>query len=237
MTAVATTPTSRTRAGGYVHAAGWVAGLAVGWGATPEAGDSHAEIATAYADHPAQAIGQALLTHGVAAAGLAVVAAGLLRWARRTGSRAARTAGWAGTAAAALACVQLLLELVSVPGADPASPGTAGTLFDAGQRVDGVKMFALAVLAAGACAATRHATLLRRWESLTGWALAAAITLSGIGYVLLSDALMPVAFVSLPLLLVWIVALGTALARAGGGVAVSRPRSTAGAPGVLGPRR
>ncbi|WP_406724942.1 hypothetical protein WJ438_10155 [Streptomyces sp. GD-15H] len=81
------------------------------------------------------------------------------------------------------------------------------------QRVDGVKMFALAALAAATCAASRHGSLLRRWKAVTGWALAVTITASGIGYLLLSTALTPTAFVSLPLLLVWIAALGAALGR------------------------
>lgn len=140
-----------------------------------------------------------------------VVGSGLLGWARRTGNATARFAGWAGTAAAALASVQLVLELIAVLGADPASPGRTGALFEAVQRVDGVKMFALAALAAAACA--RHGSLLRRWEAVTGWALAATITASGIGYLLLSTALTPMAFLSLPLLLVWIAALGAALGR------------------------
>ncbi|MGX4695155.1 hypothetical protein [Streptomyces sp. JNUCC 63] len=212
MTVTATGPATATatRAAGYTHAAAWIVGLAVAWGATPEVGDTHARIATAYADRPVQAIAQALLVHGVAAAGLVVVGSGLLGWARRTGNATARFAGWAGTAAAALASVQLVLELIAVSGADPASPGRTGTLFEVVQRVDGVKMFALA---AAACAASRHGSLLRRWEAVTGWALAATITASGIGYLLPSTALTPMAFVSLPLLLVWIAALGTALGR------------------------
>ncbi|MEU5093384.1 hypothetical protein [Streptomyces sp. NPDC020996] len=202
-----------SRAAGYTHAAAWIVGLAVAWGATPEAGDTDAHIATAYADRPVQAIAQVLLVHGVAAASLAVVGSGLLGWAHRTGNATARFAGWAGTAAAALAAVQLVLELIAVSGADPASPGRTGALFEAVQRLDGVKMFALAALAAAACVASRHDALLRRWETVTGWALAVTITASGIGYLLLSTALTPMAFVSLPLLLVWIAMLGAALGR------------------------
>ncbi|PWI09079.1 hypothetical protein DIZ27_19125 [Streptomyces sp. NWU339] len=215
MTVIAAGPAASTapRAAGYTHAAAWIVGLAVAWGATPEVGDTHARIATAYADRPVQAIAQALLVHGVAAAALAVVGSGLLDRARRTGNAMARFAGRAGTAAGALAFVQLVLELIAVSGADPASPGRTGALFEVVQRVDGVKMFALAALAAAACATSRHDSLLRRWEAVTGWALAVTITASGIGYLLPATALAPTAFVSLPLLLVWIAALGAALGR------------------------
>ncbi|WP_060905181.1 hypothetical protein [Streptomyces scabiei] len=213
MTMIATGTATAPRTAGYTHAATWVIGLAVAWGATPEVGDTPSRIATVYADRPVQAIAQALLVHGVAAASLAVIGSGLLGWARRTGNATARFAGWAGTSAAALAFMQLVLELIAVSGADPASPGRTGTLFEAVQRVDGVKMFALAALAAAACAASRNGSLLRRWEAVTGWALAATIAASGIGYLLPSTALTPMAFVSLPLLLVWIAALGAALGR------------------------
>ncbi|MEE1770176.1 hypothetical protein PUR34_19020 [Streptomyces sp. JV185] len=215
MTTIAGEPATGTtaRAAGYAHAAAWLLGLAAGWGATPEVGDTPAGIATAYADRPVQAVAQALLVHGVAAAGLVAVGSGLLDRARRAGNAAARPAGWAGVIAGALAFLQLVLELIAIPGADPESPGRTGELFEAVQRVDGVKMLALAVLATAACAAARHGTLLRRWELVTGWALAATITLSGIGYLLLSAVLATAAFISLPLLLIWIAALGAALRR------------------------
>lgn len=215
MTTIATSPATAltARAAGYTHAAAWIVGLAVAWGVTPEVGDTHARIAAAYADRPVQAIAQALLVHGVAAAGLVAVGAGLRGWARRTGNAGARFAGWAGTAAGALAFVQLVMELIAVPGADPASPDRSGALFEAVQRVDGVKMLALAALAAAVCTASRQRTLLRRWEVVLGWGLAATIATSGTGYLLLHTALTPMAFVSLPLLLVWIAALGAALGR------------------------
>ncbi|MFJ7257708.1 hypothetical protein ACIQWV_35415 [Streptomyces sp. NPDC098085] len=215
MTTIAKEPAAgiTTCAAGYTHAAAWILGLAAAWGATPEVGDTHAGITAAYADRPVQAVAQALLVHGVAAVGLVVVGSGLLDWARRTSNTAARLAGWAGRVAGALAFVQLVVELIAVPGADPASPGRTGALFEAVQRADGVKMFVLAVLAAAACVASRHGTLLRRWEVVIGWVLAATITASGIGYLLLSTALTPAAFISLPLLLIWIAALGAALGR------------------------
>ncbi|MFE7268024.1 hypothetical protein ACFU9B_39485 [Streptomyces sp. NPDC057592] len=72
-------------------------------GATPEVGDTHAGITAAYVDRPVQAVAQALLVHGVAAACLAAVGSGVLSRARRSGNVTARLAGWAGIAAAALA--------------------------------------------------------------------------------------------------------------------------------------
>ncbi|MFG3531063.1 hypothetical protein ACGF8B_30640 [Streptomyces sp. NPDC047917] len=215
MTTVAQQPASgvTARVAGYSHAAAWILGLVAAWGATPEVGDTRAAIASAYAGKPIEAMAQALLVHGVAGFGLVVVANGLLVRSRRIGSAAACFAGWAGGVAGVLALVQLVLELIAVSGADPAAPGITGALFEAVQRADGVKMFALAALAAAACTASRHATQLRRWEAVVGWVLAVTIAVSGIGYLLLSTALTPVAYVSLPLLLIWIAALGSALGR------------------------
>ncbi|EYT83096.1 hypothetical protein CF54_09535 [Streptomyces sp. Tu 6176] len=206
-------PGSAVRAAGYVHAAAWILGLAVGWGATPDIGDTDAGITAAYLDRPVQAVAQALSVHGVAAVALLVVGSGLVGRGRRTGSTAAGTAGWAARAAGALAGVQLVLELIAVSGADPASPGRTGALFEVVQRADGAKMLALAVLAAATCVASRdrHGTLLRRREVVVGWFLAATITASGVGYLFLHTALTPVAFISLPLLLIWTALLGAAL--------------------------
>ncbi|MFD0342338.1 hypothetical protein ACFVH0_27305 [Streptomyces sp. NPDC127117] len=201
------------RAAGYTHAGAWILGFAAVRGAAPEVGDPHAAIASAYADRPVQSVAQALLVHGVAAVGLLVIGSALLDRSRRTGSAAARSAAWAGRVAGALALVQLVLELIAVSGADPASPDGTGALFDVVQSADGIEMLALAVLAAAACTASRHGTLLRRREVVIGWALAATITVSGIGYLLLSTALTPMAYVSLPLLLLWTAVLGAALGR------------------------
>jgi hypothetical protein len=129
-------PGISTGTAGYAHAAAWILGLAAAWGATPEVGDTHAGITAAYVDRPVQAVTQALLVHGAAAACLAVVGSGVLGQARRRGSVAARLAGWAAMVAAALAFVQLALELVAISGADPSSPDTTGALFETVQRTD-----------------------------------------------------------------------------------------------------
>jgi hypothetical protein len=196
MTTSALTLKSRTRQsrsalGGYVHAGAWIAGLAVGWGVLPEAGDSHAEIAAAYDAHPAQAIAQSALTHGLAAAAIAVIAAALLTAGRRA-------AGWAGAVAAVMALVQLVLEQVAIADLDQ-----AGSLFDLSLRIDGIKMLAFAVMAIAAAP-----ILTVTWQRWTAYATAAAITVSGLGYLGDSTALSMAALLSLPLLLVWMVLAG-----------------------------
>ena len=90
--------------------------------------------------------------------------------------------------------------------------GRAGTLFAAINRLDGVKMLALAAMAAGGAALVRRTHLLPGWLGYLGALLAAALVVSGIGYLLLSSALAPAAFVSGPLLLVWVTAAGISVA-------------------------
>ncbi|MFC9760023.1 hypothetical protein [Streptomyces sp. NPDC056921] len=165
-----------TGAAGYAHAGAWILGLAAAWDAASGIGDTHTDIAAAYVDRPAQAVPQALLVHGVAAACLAVVGSGVLSRARRSGSLTACVAGWAGIVVAALACVQLALELVAILGADPSSSRGGGALFETVLRTDGAKMLTLAMFAAATCTASRRDALLRLWEVVSGWALGAALS-------------------------------------------------------------
>jgi len=196
---------------GAVHAGTWVVGLAAAAGATPELGDSHAEITAAYADHAARAITQAVMVHGLAAGALVVLGVALLTRARRDHDTASRFAGRAGVTAGVLAMVQLGLELLAITTADRAEPNATGNLHDLVQHLDGVKMFALAALAVATSIASHRTPLLRHWEAVIGYALAATITVSGAGYLLLYPPLAQAALLSLPLLLVWILLLGRAL--------------------------
>jgi hypothetical protein len=126
---------------------------------------------------------QFALTEGLPAAGLAIISIALARAARRSG---AATAAWvtliAGVAAALIALAQFVLGAVL---AVTSAPGTAHLLYAAVNRLDGVKMLALAILAVAAVAAA----VLPRWLRYTGIALAIAITASGTAYLLLLQSL------------------------------------------------
>ena len=75
-------------------------------------------------------------------------------------------------------------------------------------------MVLLALLAIAAAVAIRDRTLpLPRWLSPLAAVLAVAIAVSGVGYLALSDAAASAAWVSLPLLIVFITASGLATAR------------------------
>ena len=159
---------------------------------------------------------QFALTEGLPAAGLAIIAVALARAVRRSGAAAAaRAALLAGAAAALISLLQFVLGEVL---AGTASPGTAHLLYDAVNRLDGVKMSALAVLGL-AGAASR---VLPRWLRYTGIVLAIAIAASGIAYLLLLQGLAILAVPSGVLLLVFITGTGIVL-----GAPASKPRREA----------
>jgi hypothetical protein len=98
--------------------------------------------------------------------------------------------------------------------ARPGDGGTAGTVNDAITRLDGLKMLLLALTAAAAALAVRDRTLpLPRWLSPLAAVLAVAITVSGAGYLAVNNGGACAAWVSLPLLIVFVTATGLATAR------------------------
>src|SRR6478609_4715301 len=179
---------------GVGYSLSWIAGLAVP-APYPGFGASGTEIVAALSGHGPAVAAQFTLTEGLPAAGIAVVAVALARTARRSGSTgAARFALVAGLAAAVISAMQFGLGLALTA---TSAPGPAHLLFTSVDRLDGVKMLALAVL--GAAAATMIA--LPRWLRWTGIALAVAITCSGLVYLLLIASLAAAAGPALVLLL------------------------------------
>jgi hypothetical protein len=183
-----------TGAIGIGYTLSWIAGLAVP-APSPKFGASGAQIVSAIAGHaPALAL-QFALTEGLPAAGIAVVAIAL---ARVTGSQLARVAGVTAAVISALQfCLGLWLAATS-------SPATAHVLYQMVNRMDGVKMLALAVLGAAGAAALA----LPRWLRYAGAALAVAIAASGVAYLLLLQSLALLAGPALVLLLIFITGAG-----------------------------
>jgi hypothetical protein len=155
----------------------------------------------ALSGHGPAVAAQFALTEGLPAAGIAVIAVALARTARRSGSAAARFALVAGLTAAVISAIQFGLGLALTA---TSAPGPAHLLFTSVDRLDGVKMLALAVL--GAAAATM--TALPRWLRWTGIALAVTITCSGLVYLLLIAPLAAAAGPALVLLLAFITGCG-----------------------------
>ena len=199
---------------GLAYAASWVIGLAVAPSST-DVNSTGAQVITGFAGHQAAAAAQFLLTEGAASIALAVVAIAVGRAGVRAGACGpARLALGMAVAAASVALLQCALGLylaISVTAAGHA--GTAAALNDAINRLDGAKMFLLAAMAAAGTVMARQTGLLPRWLRWTGVALVVAIIASGIGYALLSNTFALAAWVSLPLLLIWVAGAGIAVGR------------------------
>jgi hypothetical protein len=191
---------------GIAYALSWIAGLSIP-APSPPLSASGAEIAAALAGHGSAVAAQFTLTEGLPAVGLAVVSMALARAARRSGAAAAaRAALVAGLVAALVSLVQFVFGMAL---AGASGPGTEHALYDAVNRLDGIKMFLLASVGlAGAASA-----VLPRWLRYTGIALAVALVCSGVPYLLLWSGGAVLAYVSGPLLLLFITGSGIALGR------------------------
>ena len=134
-----------------------------------------------FSGHETELALRSLFVHGFAAVALLVVGWGLNR----------RLA----IAAAALSLAQWVSETAF-------AAGGPGALIEATNRLDGVKMLVLAALI------VVGARVAPRWLRVLAPVAAVALVVSAAGYGLLVPSLAAAAFVSLPLLLVWITGAG-----------------------------
>jgi len=171
------------------------------------------EVIGRYGPHLGMVQAQFVLTEGLPAIGLAVIAAVLARVARAAGRGRAGVILVSGLLAAVISVAQYALGVMLAGWALPErASGRTALLFQALNRLDGVKMLALAVLATAALALTAGpAAPLPRWLRYASLALAVSITVSGVGYLFLIEGLAPVAYVSGVALLVWVTGTGVAL--------------------------
>jgi hypothetical protein len=197
---------------GVAYLLAWVTGLAV-WPSNLDVAASGSQVVAAYTGHRGVAMLQSLLVHGVAAVALAVVVLALGQAARgRDAGPLAPATVVAGVGAAVVSLLQCALGLLLAGSAVPdGDSGRAGHLFTAINRLDGVKMLALAAMAASGAALVRRTRLLPGWLAYLGALLAVTLVVSGIGYLLLSSTLAPTAYVSGLLLLAWVTAAGISL--------------------------
>lgn len=181
----------------------WIVGLSV-WPTNLSVRASGTQIIDALTGHTAAATVQFLTSQGLAGLALAMVLTTVARPARITGA-----------AAVAVSLTQCALG-VHLAGwvAPEGNAAAAATFYGLINRLDGVKMLLLAATAALVSipmVRNRTPMLRNRTRSLIlpglGLLLAATITVSGIGYLLLSAALAPAAYVSGVLLLIWVPAL------------------------------
>jgi hypothetical protein len=220
MTAAITTTAPQTRRSlsipaiaGITYVAAWVVGIAVHPDG-PAIDASAQQVAQHYADNGAAALGMELLAHGVAAVALVTVAGAVRRLAVR---RNQRTTGnvlfGAALTAGVLSLVQMTLGIVLATTASVAHPDRADALFDAMNRVDGVKMIALgATVVAGIALA--HRSVLPRWLSIVGDLTVLALVPAAYGYLTLDGGIADAAAIALLGLLVWFCGAGIVAGRA-----------------------
>ncbi len=196
----------------------WIAGLTVWSGATSIA-LSPGGVVSLYGGAPVRASLSLIFTEGLAAIPLLILLMAIAVTVRRHG---ARGAGWVvmvtGIVAVTISLIECVLGLLLTLAAAPAHDMTAaGLLFDALNRLDGVKMLLLAVCALAASVGPAwRVRALTAWLRVVGVGLAVAIVSSGIGYTFLIAPLAIAAYASLPLLLFWASGSGVVLAwRAG----------------------
>lgn len=187
---------------GATYVVAWVVGLtAFGFG--PSADASDAEVVRYVTDHRAVSAMQSVLVHGVAALALCAVIVAVARSQSST-----RTSTYAGFVAVGLSLVQCVLglwrSLVS-------TGSTTTALVDAIDRVDGFKMFALAVMIGASIASLRSAGMIGRRMAVTGRAATVALVVSGVAFAGGIQTLMvSAAAAALVLLLVWVGYVGVA---------------------------
>jgi hypothetical protein len=206
----------------------WVCGLAL---PVPNLAvtASAAEILAKYGPQLGLVQAQFALTEGLPAIGLAVISLALALLARRLGSgsglepgaeagragaRRAQVIAVAGMVAAAISVTQYALGVMLAGWALPDhAAGRSSLLWEAINRLDGIKMFALAVLASAAVALTAPTGPLPRWLRYASLVLAVSITVSGVAYLFLIQDLSWAAYVAGVALLVWVTGMGVALGR------------------------
>jgi hypothetical protein len=198
---------------GIAYTAAWLIGLAV-WPSNLDVAATNAKVLATYSAHQGAAMTQYLLVEGVAAIALAVVVLALRRVARRRDAdRLGQATAVAGLTAVAISLAQCALGLLLAGFVAPdRETERAGRLFDLINRMDGVKMFALAAMA-GAGVGLARRSVLPHWLGYTAALLTVALIASGAGYLLLNTIFAQAALVAGPLLLVWVTGVGVALAR------------------------
>ncbi len=194
-------------AAGLAYVVAWTAGLGA-WPVNLALNATAGQTAAAYHANPTGVIVQYLLVEGLAGVLLGIVLACVLRAVRdRVGVRATGPAALSAIVVIA-SLSQCVIGLFAVAAATSGNAAACGSLSDLVNRLDGVKMLALAAAAAGIAVS---GPALPRWLRALAVPLGLALIASGYAYLSLSNALAWTAYVSGPLLLLWVAGAGIAL--------------------------
>lgn len=195
---------------GFLYVIAWVMGLAVA-PSGPAATAPASVIAAYYRDHGHAALLQTYLLDGVAGAAILVFAAALHSAMRRVEDESAPLSSilfGGGITAASVSFVQAALGAALPTNVAGRTPETTQMLFTLFNDADTFKMVGLALLIASAALLILRTQSLPRWLGWLGAALSAALIVGGLSFVLGSDVLYGVLYAALPLLLLWVAAVG-----------------------------
>ena len=196
---------------GVGYSLAWIISLSVG-APNPSVAARGSQVVAAFAGHGGPAMAMFVLAEGVAAAALAVVVIAAARAARPGPRRAGLAGAGFGIAAAVVSWAELAVGawLVYGPVAGRRA-ADAETAYQVLMRLDGAKMFLLAAMAVALSAVALTSPVLPRWLAPLGFALAAALVVSGLGYVLLAPGPATAVYVSGILLLAFVTSTGVTL--------------------------
>ena len=208
---------------GYLIA--WAAGLAA-WPSNLALNATNAQVAVSYRAHPAGAVTQYLLAEGVAGLLFGLVLAAALLCRRDRSLSRSWPAIAVAAAAVAISLTQTVIGMFLVAAATSRQDARAGGLSDLVNRLDGIKMLALAAVAAYLCARRTWNGRPPAWLRVIAALAAVTLAVSGVDYMLLSTSLAWTVYASGPLLLAWIAATGIWLTRSipAGGAATTSGR-------------
>ncbi len=197
---------------GIGYAAAWIISLSVG-APNPSVAAPASKVVAAFAGHSGSALAMFALAEGVAAIALVAVMTSVAGAARRCGhTRAGVTAVAFAIAVAAVSWAELALGTWLFSGLVPdRRTATAGAVYHALMRIDGAKMFLLSAMALAISQLARTRRILPRWLAPAGVVLAAALAMSGLGYLLLAPGLASTVLVSGILLVAFVPATGITL--------------------------
>jgi hypothetical protein len=196
---------------GIGYTVAWLVSQVVG-APNPSVAASGGQVVAAFAGHDWPVIVNLVLSEGIAAVALAVVALMAARAARRAGARRGLAVAVFGVAAAAVSWAELAMAAWLQLGLVASGHATAaGTLYSALQRIDGAKMFVLAAMAVALAVLSLASAALPRWLAPLALLLAACLVIAGLGFVLLANALSDAVFVAGVLLLAVVTATGVTL--------------------------
>lgn len=197
---------------GICYLAAWAVGLAA-WPTNLALNATDNQVASSYQAHPVGAASQYLLSEGLAGLLLGVVLAAALI-SNREGDPARRLApAVAAASAVAISLLQAVIGMYLIAAATHHDIARSGELSNLVNRLDGVKMLALAAVAAYLSARGTGHGRAPNWLRATAAFAAGSLAVSGLDYLQLANSLAWTVYISGPLLLAWIAATGIWLTR------------------------